>query len=155
MTEIIPNGKDSVLLSDLIEFAVIDRAETNLFRQEKDIRAEAGPWIQFLQALISPQYNHQPQSDNGLVWERGSKLSRLGKAMRFSRWFKVTRGDDIFVAMMSPHEYTDGENGTPYLDYRFVIAANNEDLLTTILLYQERIMEPVPYEDAPWITPST
>lgn len=155
MTEIVPNGKDSVLLSDLTEFAVIDRAETNLFRQDKDLKAEAGPWVQFLEALVSPQYNHQPQSDYGLVWERGSKLARIGGAMRFSRWVKVTRGDDIFVAMMSPHEYTDAENEKPYLDYRFVIAASNEDLLTTILLYQERIMEPVPYEDAPWITPST
>ncbi len=150
-----PNGKDSVMLSDLTEFVVIDRAETNLFRQKSDIHAEAGPWCQFLDTLVNPQYSHQPQSDYGLIWERGSKLCRTSWNMRFSRWIKVTRGDDIFVAMLSPYEYTDGENQQPYMDYRFVVAANNEDLLTTILLYQEQIIQPVPYEDAPWITPAT
>lgn len=142
-------------MGDLIEFMVIDRAETNLFRQSTDLRSEAGPWVQFFDNLVSPTYSHQPQSEGGLTWERGSNLKRFGKAMRFSRWIKVSRGDDIFVAMMSPQEYIDGENGKPYMDYRFVVASNNEDLLTTILLYQDQIMQPVPYEDAPWTIPAT
>lgn len=156
MSKIFPNGKNSVLVSDLIEFKVIDRAETNLFRQDKDVRSEAGAWVQFFDALVSATaYNHQPQSDFGLSWERGSKLSKYGTSMRFARWIKVTRGEDIFVAMLTPFEYIDEGNTQPYMDYRFVISANNEDLLTTILLYQEQIMAPVPYEDAPWITPAT
>lgn len=149
-------GKNSVMVSDLIEFKVIDRAETNLFRQDKDVRAEAGAWGQFFDTLVSSTaYNHQPQSDFGLTWERGSKLAKYGSAMRFARWIKITRGDDVFLAMLTPYEYIDADKQKPYMDYRFVISANNEDLLTTVLLYQDQIMAPVPYEDAPWIIPAT
>lgn len=143
-------------MADLTEVKVIDRAETNLFRLHSTIKQEAGPWGQFLDNLVNARnVSRQLREEGGLVWEHGSKLSRFGRDMRFARWLTVSRGDDIFVAMMSPHEYTDGPDLKPYLDYRFVVATNNEDLLTTVILYQETILSPAPYEDAPWITPST
>lgn len=148
-----PFGK--ILLDGLKTVMVIENAETNLFRQEKELRIEAGSWVQFFDSVLNAQYNKQQQTAHGLTWERGSNLINSRKMMRFARWIKVMRGEDIFVALLVPHEYKQNDHDNTYIDYRFVVATNNEDMLTTVILYQETILAPVPFDDEPWFAPAS
>lgn len=142
----------------LTEILSIDKAEEKLFSapgywdnhrsRDLPIHDECGSWKNFFERVRTNGAFHRPISNSGLTWEHHDTRVFINDSfvIRFHRWIKVTRGDDIFVASWMPCEYTD-EDGSTYVDQRFSIATNNEDLLTTIILYEGMILAPVANED--------
>lgn len=153
MLKIFPSGNISI--DGLIETKAIERAETNLFRSYDEILQEAGPWAKFFDTLVMwPLSASVTGQLNGLSWEKRSRDFSHKPNMRYERWIKVRRGNDIFIAMFTPHVYSDGPNLKSYTDYRFVVATNNHDFLTTVILHQDDILSGN-YEGQTWNDAST
>ena len=118
------------IIDDIPVVFSLEQLEGFLFQSMPELMIEAKHWARFLKHLIHNRTNTSSGTICETTWTTGSRFS-LG---RFTRWIKVKVGDDTLVVVLRPHKY-DGQ-----VNYRFVVACTNENIIPTIMLFSDHIL---------------
>jgi hypothetical protein len=135
----------------------IDNAESNLFRDSRELQIKAGCWARFLDALTQTTDFISSGAMCGVKWASYCENVTIGYIatniiQRYLRWIEIEIANHKMVIAFVPTIYY--ENPRPYVDHRFIVSSTDPKIAPLALLFGDHILGQCKGDDS-WEMDST